>query len=181
MPKQKPKKQAKKVSKVSNNKEKKLKKVIYVLVCLLVITLTAGCFLMRTSVVSHEEMRRLEAFESLAYDYIYRSNFSGDENTTTEITGIGLSEDDDLYFDFRIYYYDKEFYGGVVAKEYQDGRLHFQCNKEYLEPVSKPNTAHCANAMNYEEKVKIENPSEFYGFDVDELEKEMREAGAISE
>lgn len=151
----------KKVSKISakepNKKEKKLKVIICVLVCLLIGALTAGCFLMRGSIVSREEKRRLEAFESLAYSYIDNGDFLGNNksHTRAEATGIGISEDGDLYLSFRIFYYDNS-HDEYVANEYQDGKLYFQCDKEYRKPVTNKDSAHCAFAYSYEDKKTIE-------------------------
>ena len=169
MPKQKSKKQVKNNKNVSSDKEKKLKITISVLVALLVLVLGYCCFSMKGLLISREERRRLEAFESLAFAYIDSNPMSSEENTSVEITDIGLSEDDDLYLDFVIYYYDDNSYGGFLATEYQNGRLHFQCNKEYSRPVTAKGSGHCAFAYSYGEKTVIDNPPEYFGVDIDQI------------
>ena len=132
-----------------------LSKIILALAIILGASLIAfAIYCAKKPSISHLEQRELEAFESLAYAYIDSDDLTdGSQNTTQKITNIGLSDDDDLYFDFTIFYYDDNH--NAVAKK--DGKAFLQCDHEYRKPVTSDNNKHCGFAFSYGEKETINN------------------------
>lgn len=104
--------------------------------------------------ISHLEQRELEAFESIFQAEINNSKLTeNDQNTTTQLLNIGLSQNDDLYGDFIIYYYNDNH----EAIAYKKGKVYLQCDHEYRQPVTVENEKSCGFAYSYEDKTPIEN------------------------
>ena len=103
--------------------------------------------------ISHLEQRELEAFETLFYSYVSEVPFLEDNsNATAEITNIGLSQDDDLYADIVIRYYNDNH--GVVATK--NGKMYLQCDHENRKVITE-NATGCGMAYTWEEKVPVED------------------------
>jgi len=109
-----------------------------------------GCFKPK---ISHLEQRELEAFETLFYSYVSEVPFLEDSaNTTASITNIGLSEDDDLYADITINYYNDNHQ--IIAA--QKGKMFFQCNHENKKVITE-SVSGCGMAYSWEEKETVVN------------------------
>lgn len=108
-----------------------------------------GCFKPK---ISHLEQRELEAFESIFQKQIDQE-FYKERFQTASLTNIGLSEDDDLYGDFTIYYYGENH----EITETQNGKIFLQCDHEYRKPVTGDDQKSCAFAYSYEDKVPYKN------------------------
>ena len=96
---------------------------MFVLLAALVGTLVFGGVRMaelKKHVISFEEQQRLAVFEDLARSYLHEADIA--ENATAELTGIGLSQDDEVYLDFTLRKYD--------STETKKGRMHFQWDTE---------------------------------------------------
>ncbi len=72
---------------------------------------------------THEDEKRLQAFETIVAKQIYEGDFLGDRDFTIEATGIGVTDDDDLYVDFKFIEYDDN--GPLLVEK---GRVHYQCD-----------------------------------------------------
>ncbi len=109
-----------------------------------------GCFKPK---ISHLEQRELEAFETLFYSYVSEVPFLEDNtNTTASITNIGLSEDDDLYADIVINYYNNNHQ--IIAA--QKGKMFFQCDHENKKVITE-SVSGCGMAYSWEEKETVVN------------------------
>ena len=108
-----------------------------------------GCFKPK---ISHLEQRELEAFESILQKEIDQE-FYKERFQTASLTNIGLSEDDDLYGDFTIYYYGENH----EITETQNGKIFLQCDHEYRKPVTGDDQKSCGFAYSYEDKVPYKN------------------------
>lgn len=108
-----------------------------------------GCFKPK---ISHLEQRELGAFESIFQKQIDQE-FYKERFQTASLTNIGLSEDDDLYGDFTIYYYGENH----EITETQNGKIFLQCDHEYRKPVTGDDQKSCAFAYSYEDKVPYKN------------------------
>lgn len=72
---------------------------------------------------THEEEKRLQAFESIVAKHIFNGDmFEDKQNISVKATGIGVTDDDDLYVDFKFIKYDDN--GPLYIKK---GREHYQC------------------------------------------------------
>lgn len=118
--------------------------------------LIAVAFLVKNQ-KTYEEEKRLQAFETLANYYIDELSMYSEESREGKIatlTGIGVTDDNDLYFDFIITNYKDH-----VPVSTQDGRLHFQCDNRSGKVVGTNNPEGCALAYWYGEET--ETPLEF--------------------
>lgn len=109
-----------------------------------------GCF--KKPAITDLEKRELEAFESIFQKEIDQE-FYKERFQTASLTNIGLSEDDDLYGDFTIYYYGENH----EITETQNGKIFLQCDHEYRKPVTGDDPKSCAFAYSYEDKVPYNN------------------------
>lgn len=75
---------------------------------------------LKRNVVSYEEHQRLAVFENLAKSYIENEKIAPDSTVT--MTGIGLSDDDEIYIGFSLLKAGEE-----TAKT---GRMYFQWDTE---------------------------------------------------
>lgn len=149
-------KSAKTTAKVSKQEQQTiayLSKMILTLAIVLGVgflgVILCGCFKPK---VSHLEQRELEAFESIFQKEIDQQ-FYKERFQTASLTNIGLSEDDDLYGDFTIYYYGENH----EITETQNGKIFLQCDHEYRKPVTGDDQKSCAFAYSYEDKVPYKN------------------------
>ena len=111
----------------ANSPEKSSSFSTVVLGLLLCISLLANICLFK-KLPTHEEEKRLEAFETIADNLIEEQVMYSEDaraSRTARLTDIGLSDDDDLYLDFTMTNFENH-----IPVSTQDGRLHFQCNKE---------------------------------------------------
>ena len=137
---------AKKINKDAQIIQKQKVAIIALIILLCTSAVTSICYIQKTK-ISHEEQRRLEAFESLLYNYLSDEPFlENTEKTSTAIKNIGLSQDDDLYADFIIYYYNDNH----EPVSYKNGKIFFQCNHEYRKPITgNEQLKACATAYSY--------------------------------
>ena len=118
--------------------------------------LIAVAFLVKNQ-KTYEEEKRLQTFETLANYYIDELSMYSEESRegkTATLTGIGTTDDNDLYFDFTITNYKDH-----VPVSTQDGRLHFQCDNRSGKVVGTNNPESCALAYWYGDET--ETPAEF--------------------
>ncbi len=71
---------------------------LFVAIGLVIAGLLFGLFYYMGQAKTHSEIKKLEAFQSLA-DYFVESLANEEAGETTYATRIGLTEDDDIYFD----------------------------------------------------------------------------------
>ena len=74
--------------------------------------------------VSYQESQELQAFKGLADSYIYEQFYRENEQTAN-MTGIGVTDDKDLYVDFTVTKFEDH-----VPQANRKGRMHFQCNQK---------------------------------------------------
>ena len=159
-----PKGNTKKAPKTSKNPRKSSKnnnfnyKILSLILAILLVVVSAFAIYFYKNQRTYEEEKRLAAFESLANSYIYDlAMFEDKENKSATITGYGITEDDDYYIDFIIFYYKDQ-----VPEATQKARLHFQCK----------NSNGCAQAYWYDEKIELPAESkEKYTHYLSEIER----------
>lgn len=74
--------------------------------------------------ISYQESQELQAFKGLAGSYIYEQFYRENEQTAN-MTGIGVTDDKDLYVDFTVTKFEDH-----VPQANQKGRMHFQCSQK---------------------------------------------------
>ncbi|MBR3256745.1 hypothetical protein IKG02_00425 [Candidatus Saccharibacteria bacterium] len=94
---------------------------------------------------TYEEQKRLIAFEPLASSYIYNL-YENDPSKVATATGVGITEDDDLYIDFYVTEYDNH-----VPLSTKKARLHFQCDDHSGKVFGTDSPDGCAFAYWYDE------------------------------
>lgn len=126
-------------------------KIISLILGIVVVGLLATIIFLAKNQKTYEEEKRLQAFETLANSYIDELSMYSEENRegkTATLTGIGITDDNDLYFDFTITKYDNH-----VPVSTQDGRLHFQCDDRSGKMIGVDAPDGCAKAYSYGEEV----------------------------
>lgn len=126
-------------------------KSIIILVVIIGIGLVAIALGRSKNSISQLDQRELEAFESV-FSKAITDEFSDEERrTTATVTGLGLSQDDDLYADFTIYYYNDNH---EIAYT-QNAKVYLQCEHENRKPITgTDNKTGCAFAYTYDSKVE---------------------------
>ncbi len=94
----------------------------FVALALIITALLFGLFYYMGQAKTHEESKRLEAFETLARAYIY-DNYSKEGVEVADLDNIGITEDDDLYLEFTVTKYEEH-----VPTLHRKQRIHFQCD-----------------------------------------------------
>ena len=111
---------------------------------LIITALLFGFFYLLGQRKTYTETQEIKAFRDVADAYI-QEHFAIPEERTAEITGYGITKDNDLYADFEIIKYVNH-----VALSKQPARLHFQCHDENNQPKE-----HCSFAYWYGEETAI--------------------------
>lgn len=91
---------------------------------LIITALLFGLFYLMGQSKTYAEKQKLLAFDGLVETYLYDQNFVEGEQVAT-VLGSGLTDDDDLYYDFVIT--KLEDHVPISARK---GRLHFQCHEQ---------------------------------------------------
>jgi|GEM_PF-2463052 hypothetical protein len=127
-------------------------KSIIVLVVIIGIGLIAIALGRSKNSTSLLDQRKLEAFESV-FSKAITDEFSDEEkHTTATVTGLGLSQDDDLYADFTIYYYNDNH---EIAYT-QNAKVYLQCEHENRTPITgTDDKTGCAFAYTYGDKAEV--------------------------
>lgn len=73
---------------------------------------------------TYSEQQKLLAFDSLVESYL-NEDFTIDGKQSPIVTGSGLTDDNDLYYDFVIAEYDNH-----TIVSFRPARLHFQCHEQ---------------------------------------------------
>ena len=127
--------------------------ILAVIVGIGFIAIAIGRFCNKTG-LSRLEQRELEAFESIFQSEVSSQKLNDtDQNTAVQLVNIGLSQDDDLYGDLIIYYYNDDH--ETVAT--QKGKVYLQCDHEYRKPITNGDEKSCGFAYSYEEKIPANN------------------------
>lgn len=90
---------------------------------LIITALLFGFFYLLGQRKSYDEKQKLLAFDSLVQSYLDEEFYISGERTAT-VTGKGMTDDNDLYYDFVINTLENN-----VIMTNQKARLHFQCHE----------------------------------------------------
>lgn len=91
---------------------------------LVIVMLLFGVFYLLGQKPTYAEKQKLAAFDELAESYLYDTfTIEGERGAT--VTGSGMTDDNDLYYDFIITNYENH-----IPMSYQKARLHFQCHEQ---------------------------------------------------
>jgi len=111
---------------------------LFVAIGIVIALLMFGLFYYMGQAKTHAEIKKLEAFESLATYFVEdRANESAGE--TTELTDIGLTKDDDIYLDVL-----RTKYEGHVPTSTRTERIHLQCRNRNTSET-------CGYAVSYDD------------------------------
>lgn len=91
---------------------------------LIITALLFGFFYLLGQKPTYAEKQKLAAFDELAESYLY-DTFSIEGERGATVTGSGMTDDNDLYYDFIITNYENR-----IPMSYQKARLHFQCHEK---------------------------------------------------
>lgn len=91
---------------------------------LVIVMLLFGVFYLLGQKPTYAERQKLAAFDELAKSYLY-DTFSIEGERGATVTGSGMTDDNDLYYDFIITNYENH-----IPMSYQKARLHFQCHEQ---------------------------------------------------
>ncbi len=116
-------------------------------ICLAVLStiLLGAVIFLATRQPSVEDVKKAEAFETLAHRYIM-SKWLIEGEQTPVYKGIGISEDDDLYIAFEL---NKLKDHTKIAK--RNYRLYFQCKDEKTHHDEEPRCTIAGGADNWED------------------------------